>query len=97
MHYGRVTVTEIGKYKIEIAFHGDAINTAARIQGQCNALNAELLISKKLKSKLDNEQLKPQLPMDYTSKGMVSLKGKKKELEIYAVQQLEQPYLLAKN
>jgi adenylate cyclase len=31
MHSGIVTVTEVGKYKKEIAYHGDTINTAARI------------------------------------------------------------------
>lgn len=35
MNAGIVTVAEVAKYKKEIAYHGDTINTAARIQGKC--------------------------------------------------------------
>jgi len=31
-------VAEVGEIKTEIAYHGDTINTAARIQEQCNVL-----------------------------------------------------------
>ncbi|MEP2024144.1 adenylate/guanylate cyclase domain-containing protein, partial [Reichenbachiella sp.] len=36
LNEGVVTVTEVGKYKKEIAYHGDTINTTARIQEKCN-------------------------------------------------------------
>ncbi len=49
---GLVTVTEVGKYKKEIAYHGDTINTAARLQSKCNEFNEELLISGHLKALL---------------------------------------------
>ncbi len=42
---GEVTATEIGVIKRSIAYHGDVLNTAARIQGECSKLNKELLIS----------------------------------------------------
>lgn len=76
---GIVTVTEVGKYKKEIAYHGDAINTAARIQGKCNELGQELLISKNLKDFLDDGSF------TFKELGIVELKGKKKEVPIYAV------------
>jgi len=38
MNAGVVTVAEVGKYKKEIAYHKDTINTAARIQVKCNEL-----------------------------------------------------------
>ena len=79
LHSGLVTVTEVGKYKKEIAYHGDTINTAARIQGQCNSLKASLLIS---------ETLKNQLVLDgysYSKKGAVPLKGKQTEITIYSI------------
>ncbi|WP_350293829.1 adenylate/guanylate cyclase domain-containing protein [uncultured Croceitalea sp.] len=79
LHSGIVTVTEVGKYKKEIAYHGDTINTAARIQGQCNALNAQLLISEALKNQL------PTTDFVFMEKGEVPLKGKKKDIIIYAV------------
>ncbi|UII74823.1 adenylate/guanylate cyclase domain-containing protein [Flagellimonas sp. HMM57] len=81
LHSGVVTVTEVGKYKKEIAYHGDTINTAARIQGQCNALESELLISEKLKNELASTNF------TYTAMGSIPLKGKKENVSIYAVQQ----------
>lgn len=76
---GIVTVTEIGKYKKEIAYHGDPINTAARIQGKCNELQRELLISENLKTKL--------VETDFTFEelGKIELRGKEKQVALYAV------------
>ncbi|NRA91509.1 MAG: adenylate/guanylate cyclase domain-containing protein [Psychroserpens sp.] len=45
IHFGIVMVAEVGSTKKELAFHGDVINTASRIQGLCNRFNAMLLIS----------------------------------------------------
>ena len=81
IHAGIVTVTEVGKYKKEIAYHGDTINTAARIQGQCNTLESELLLSEFLKSKLESTNF------HFTTKGSVPLKGKKGKVSICSVQQ----------
>ena len=79
LNSGLVTVTEIGKYKKEIAYHGDPINTAARIQGKCNELNQELLISENLKNKLTDSSYA------FNKLGSVDLKGKKKQVALYAV------------
>ncbi|WP_394750221.1 adenylate/guanylate cyclase domain-containing protein [Spongiimicrobium salis] len=79
IHLGRITVTEVGALKKEIAFHGDTINTASRIQSQCNALGETLLISEALKTKLSGESY------TYTSLGAIPLKGKKKAVPVYAV------------
>lgn len=79
LNEGIVTVTEVGKYKKEIAFHGDTINTAARIQAKCNEFNQELLISENLKSKLESTSI------EFELMGNVSLKGKEKEVKIFAV------------
>ncbi|RDY59255.1 adenylate/guanylate cyclase domain-containing protein [Flagellimonas nanhaiensis] len=81
IHAGIVTVTEVGKYKKEIAYHGDTINTAARIQGQCNTLESELLLSEFLKAKMETDKFK------FTTKGSVPLKGKKGKVSICAVHQ----------
>ena len=79
IHSGVVTVTEIGKYKKEIAYHGDPINTAARIQGKCNELGEELLISDVLKKHVKGEHLA------LNTVGSILLRGKKSEIDIYAV------------
>ncbi len=80
LNEGVVTVTEVGKYKKEIAYHGDTINTAARIQGKCNEFGQELLLSENLKNKLKNA------PIAFEPKGNILLKGKAKEVKIFAAQ-----------
>ena len=75
---GVVTVTEVGKYKKEIAYHGDTINTAARIQSKCNDFKQGLLISEYLKDKLSDGTFK------FDKIGSVALRGKEKEVLIYA-------------
>ncbi len=79
LHSGIVTVTEVGKYKKEIAYHGDTINTAARIQGQCNFLKSEVLLSEDLKNSLGT------VNFSFSEKGQVSLKGKKTAITIFSV------------
>ncbi len=78
LNAGLVTVTEVGKYKKEIAYHGDTMNTAARIQGKCNDLNQELLISENLKDLLNYSSF------EFDKLGSIPLKGKAKEVPIYA-------------
>lgn len=79
LNTGVVTVTEVGRYKKEIAYHGDTLNTAARIQAKCNHFEKELLISGYLKEKLNGSGL------EYTLMGSEPLRGKQKEVEIYAI------------
>jgi adenylate cyclase len=78
---GVVTVAEVGKYKKEIAYHGDTINTAARIQGLCNELKQEFLISERLKNELNTSGF------DFSELGSIELKGKENQTLIYAVHQ----------
>lgn len=80
LHFGHVTTGEIGALKKEIIFTGDILNTTARIQGLCNAHNAELLMSDTLNKMLS-------LTSDYTihSLGKAELKGKAELVELVAV------------
>ena len=45
LHSGRVVVSQLGDIKQEIAFSGDAVNTASRIQGLCRPLGHDFLAS----------------------------------------------------
>ena len=45
IHCGRVIVTTIGKQKKDIVYHGDVLNTTARIEKKCNELQVKLLVS----------------------------------------------------
>jgi len=80
IHIGSVTVTEIGKNKREIAYLGDTVNTTARIQGQCNLLMSDLLISEDLLDVL-------RVSAKYIIKEMGSyiLKGKNEPVRIYSI------------
>ncbi len=82
LHYGEVTVGEIGALKREIVFTGDVLNTAARIQSRCNELESPLLISGTLKNQL------PLNSFNFESKGEISLKGKNQKEELFRVTQV---------
>ncbi|WP_299764716.1 adenylate/guanylate cyclase domain-containing protein [uncultured Dokdonia sp.] len=74
---GIVVATEVGKYKKEIAYHGDTINTAARIQGKCNEFQQELLLSESLKNKLNPAGI------TFERLGNITLRGKRSDVNIY--------------
>ncbi len=82
LHGGAIMVAEVGYIKKELAYHGDVINTAARIQGECNKNNVSILISEKLLSGLNfsNKFLSSFL-------GNVILKGKEQEVNIHTITQ----------
>jgi len=82
LHMGKVTVAEVGEIKKELAYHGDTINTAARIQAKCNDFQTRLLISESAKLKLENQN-----HFHYSAIGDVSLKGKTKPTTLYEVKQ----------
>ncbi|HEA31049.1 MAG TPA: adenylate/guanylate cyclase domain-containing protein [Leeuwenhoekiella sp.] len=77
-HYGQVMTGEVGILKREIAFSGDTLNTASRIQALCNDHNVDILLSKKLVEAF------PYLPYRFQQEniGRVDLKGKTETLEL---------------
>lgn len=81
IHFGKLIIAEVGTIKKEIAYHGDVINTTARIQGLCNRYNSVLLISEFL---LQRSTIK----LNYTANfiGNLSLKGKEEKLKIYSIE-----------
>jgi adenylate cyclase len=81
MHIGVVVATEVGDVKSEIVFHGDVLNTTARIQSMCNELGHKLLSSRFLASKLV-------LPKGsvMSALGPVHLKGKAEEMDLVAIE-----------
>lgn len=46
IHYGEVTMGEVGVMKKEITFSGDVLNTTSRIQELCNRYNVSFIASK---------------------------------------------------
>lgn len=85
IHLGPVVATEVGDIKSEIVFHGDVLNTAARIQSMCNETGCELLTSGQLKSAIPDTAR-----FNFRSLGGVHLKGKAQEVALYAVEKPSQ-------
>ena len=77
LHGGTVVVSEVGKYKSEIAYHGDVLNTTARMLGKCHELVSELLISDWV---LEKVELPKYLRTD--EMGPFQLKGKLQDIRI---------------
>lgn len=78
LHYGTVMVGEIGQIKRDIAFSGDVLNTASRIQALCNELEVEILASKQF------ADIAYKLPKGVSKKevGKEKLRGKSEEMEL---------------
>ncbi len=81
-HAGPAIVTEVGVIKREITYHGDTINTAARIQDRCNEFGTTLLVSQELVKHVPKQ---PDLPYTFEDVGAISLKGKQQEVRLYKV------------
>jgi adenylate cyclase len=83
LHAGSVSVTWIGSIKKEIVYHGDVINTTARIQDECNKLNQKFLISEYM---LQNIELPAYLHSEFL--GELQLKGKEKKVKIFGLKSI---------
>lgn len=77
LHGGALMVAEVGFVKKELAYHGDVINTASRIQGECKKHKVNLLLSDTL---LKDLSLKAS-----QSLGSVSLRGKQEVIHIHSI------------
>jgi len=85
VHGGHIIVAEIGEIKKEIAYHGDVLNTAARIQDQCNMHQKSLLISEMLFHNWSDDE-KRMSEFIFHQLGSVELKGKLSPVTIYSVE-----------
>jgi adenylate cyclase len=83
-HFGKVTTGEIGAIKREIIFTGDVLNSTSRIQALCNNYQVDLIVSGILLNALDLDEKFKVKPL-----GQNELKGKKENLELFAVEQNE--------
>lgn len=80
LNAGTVTVAEVGDIKREIAYHGDVVNTVARIQHLCNDFNVPLIATEQIMEKIKTVE-------GYRCEmmGSVMLRGKQQEVAIYAI------------
>ena len=81
LHCGYVMAGEIGVVKRDIVFSGDVLNTASRIQKECNELGVDILLSDDLLEKLNlkDSTLQPR------QIGEMELRGKEQKVMLYAL------------
>ena len=83
IHAGRVSVTWIGDIKKEIVYHGDVLNTTARILSECNRYDQSFLTTEYMLEKLElPEYLRAELV------GELQLKGKQKKMKIFGLKNM---------
>jgi adenylate cyclase len=78
LHCGKVITRQVGELKSEVVYHGDVLNTAARLEGQCNALGQRLLLSGDLYKLLQGV-----ISYDFTFLATMQLRGKQNSLAVY--------------
>ncbi len=78
---GEVTVAEIGDIKREIAYHGDVLNTASRIEKLCTPQGKQMLISEHLEKELPRKM--NGFSEEYI--GEFELRGKEEGVKIYSI------------
>ena len=80
IHGGHLMTAEVGTIKKEIAYHGDVINTTARIQSKCNKFQQKMIISESL---LDDFNLDDSYTLEHL--GKLALKGKDEEISLIGI------------
>jgi adenylate cyclase len=78
---GLVTATEVGDIKREIAYHGDALNTAARLLELCREYESSILVSGRVHEVIAREK-----GWSSQLKGEISLRGKANPVAVYGVE-----------
>ena len=80
LHAGKVVVMWVGDQKKEIVYLGDVLNTASRIQSECNRLGEKLLASGQVISRMS-------LPGEFIARpmGEIELRGKEEKVSLFGI------------
>lgn len=81
INVGKVMAAEVGEIKRELAYHGDVLNTAARIQKQCKTYKKQILVTNKFSESLQEHT------SEYQTKYVDTVKfhGKDNMVKLYEV------------
>ena len=77
---GTITVTEVGDIKREIAYHGEVLHTAARLEKMCNKLEKSLLVTQNLVTNFP-----PENGFNKELMGEFQLRGKEHKEKVYGI------------
>ncbi|WP_461055006.1 adenylate/guanylate cyclase domain-containing protein [Spirosoma arcticum] len=83
MHTGAAVMAEVGRYKSDIAYHGDSINVAARIMTLSTEQQYNLVITDAME-----QLLTPDPAFQIKALGEVVLRGRQHPMHLFAVHQL---------
>ncbi|HJW30604.1 MAG TPA: adenylate/guanylate cyclase domain-containing protein, partial [Saprospiraceae bacterium] len=78
IHHGMVIKAQVGMMWKEIAYHGDTINTASRIQGKCTELQRHILVSESFKNHIADHY-------HCQWEGRFAIRGKLLEMNLFSV------------
>lgn len=81
IHGGTVVTTWIGEAKKELAFHGDTLNVAARMEGACRELGSRCLVSANV-----FERIAVPEHLRATPRGELQLRGKQEVVEVWSIE-----------
>jgi class 3 adenylate cyclase len=81
LHAGPVAISECGSSRRQLAYFGDTVNVAARLQEYCKETGRALLISADLL-----RHLKPRAEILVETLGPVQLRGRAAALEVFALE-----------
>ncbi len=81
MHAGPIVAGEMGTIKREIVYTGDVLNTASRIQSECNQMGVDLLMSRALEEQVSEASKE----FAFHSLGAVTLRGKSEAVELMTI------------
>jgi adenylate cyclase len=80
VHAGPVVLTEVGTLQRAHVYHGDVLNTAARIQAKCNETGFDLLASREALSSVaasEHSRFEPIAPL--------TLRGKSRSVDVFGL------------
>lgn len=80
---GAVTIIEVGDVKREIVYHGDVLNTAARLLELCKSREEQLIVSKTI-----GEYVKQHSSYEVNWLDKVTLRGKKTAVGAYSIRSI---------
>ncbi|MDE5453346.1 adenylate/guanylate cyclase domain-containing protein [Bradyrhizobium sp. CSA112] len=81
LHAGYVVISECGSSRRQLAYFGDTVNVAARLQEHCKEAGRNLLVSADL---LRHMKLKPTFAIE--GLGEIRLRGRAAAIEVFAVE-----------
>lgn len=77
---GIITATEVGDIKREIAYHGEVLHTAARLEKMCNTLERKLLITQNVHKNIHMEN-----GYEKEFMGEFQLRGKEQKEKVFGI------------